>query len=203
MGLSSNAASSLPTFAPRARACLLAIGISLIVSPPLAAQDDAGVTGEVDTSADETSPPQSAPPERLILDLSVTVPEDPSDVLVQNDCEEENDAARIANEIIVCRNLGKATDGSFDKAEWEKRYAEKTKGISTPNTFGIPNHGNSIGFGSVPPPAYILDFDELPETPEGSDAERIARGLPPLGEEELSEEEERERRAALGLSTPE
>ncbi|MEP0189204.1 MAG: hypothetical protein ABJP70_04015 [Erythrobacter sp.] len=200
--MSSNAASSLPTFAPKSRARLLAFGISLVISAPLTAQDGADVTGEVDTS-EETSPPQPARPERLILDLSVTVPEDPSDVLVQNDCDEENDAARIANEIIVCRDLGKATDGSFDKAEWEKRYAEKTKGISTPNTFGIPNHGNAIGFGSVPPPAYILDFDELPETPEGSDADRIARGLPPLGEEELSEEEERARRAALGLSAPE
>ena len=35
--------------------------------------------------------------------------------------------------------------------------------------------------GSVPPPAYLIDFDELPETPPGSDAERAAQGLAPRG----------------------
>lgn len=33
-----------------------------------------------------------------------------------------------------------------------------------------------IGFGSVPPPAYFIDFDELPDAPEGSDADRISKG---------------------------
>lgn len=33
-----------------------------------------------------------------------------------------------------------------------------------------------IGFGSVPPPAYFIDFDELPDAPEGSDADKIAKG---------------------------
>lgn len=35
----------------------------------------------------------------------------------------------------------------------------------------------------IPPcpkdPAYIVDFSELPETPEGSDADRVGRGLAP------------------------
>jgi hypothetical protein len=33
-----------------------------------------------------------------------------------------------------------------------------------------------IGFGSVPPPTYFIDFDELPDAPEGSDADRISKG---------------------------
>ncbi len=175
----------------------------MAMATPLAAQDDTDVTsGAQDTAPSETAEP-AAPPERLILDLSVTVPKDESDALIENDCVEENDAATISNTIIVCRDRGKSSDGSFDKAEWEKRYAEKTKGTSTPNTFGIANHGNAIGFGAPPPPAIIIDFDDLPDTPEGSNADRIARGLPPLGEKELSEEEERARRETLGLSTPE
>jgi len=32
-----------------------------------------------------------------------------------------------------------------------------------------------------PPPALIIDIEALPEAPAGSDADRIARGLPPIG----------------------
>jgi hypothetical protein len=32
-----------------------------------------------------------------------------------------------------------------------------------------------------PPPAIVVDFSALPEAPPGSDADRIARGLPPVG----------------------
>lgn len=39
--------------------------------------------------------------------------------------------------------------------------------------------GGCIGFGSVPPPAYIVDFSQIPEAPAGSDAERIAKGEAP------------------------
>lgn len=172
--------------------------IAISSAGPLAAQDDAAVT-----ETQETAPTPETPPERQVLNLSVTVPRDESDRLIEKDCEEANDAATITNEIVVCRELGEASDGAWNKEEWEKRYAEKTKGGSTPNTFGIPNHGNPIGFGKVPPPAYIVDFDKLPEAPAGSDADRIARGLPPLGKSEnLSEEEEKARREALGIKPP-
>ncbi|MEM6476026.1 MAG: hypothetical protein AAF687_07665 [Pseudomonadota bacterium] len=200
--MSSNAATSLRNLAG------LGFMVGLIGVVPVAAQDDAAVTPPEETSdaepPQETAPePEQEPePERLILDLSVTVPKDPSDKLIEQDCEEANDAGRVANEIIVCRQLGEATDGSFDKSEWEKRYAEKTKGPSTPDTFGIPNHGNPIGFGSVPPPALIIDVGALPEAPPGSDADRIARGLPPLeGNRELTEEEERARRLGVDAQT--
>jgi hypothetical protein len=68
--------------------------------------------------------------------------------------------------------------------------------------FGIPDNGKGIGIGGVPPPALIIDVEALPQAPAGSDADRIARGLPPLGQEELSEEEIRKRRKALGLPPP-
>ena len=44
-----------------------------------------------------------------------------------------------------------------------------------------PEKGVCIGFGSPPPPAYLIDFSKLPETPKGSDADRIANGLAPRG----------------------
>lgn len=40
-----------------------------------------------------------------------------------------------------------------------------------------------IRFGNVPPPVYMIDFDELPETPPGSDAERVGQGLAPTGDQ--------------------
>ena len=55
-----------------------------------------------------------------------------------------------------------------------------------PDLFGIPNHGVVVArgcfIGPCPPPkALIIDIEALPEAPPGSDADRIARGLPPLG----------------------
>lgn len=35
--------------------------------------------------------------------------------------------------------------------------------------------------GCPPPPAYIFDISELPEAPEGSDADKIAKGEKPAG----------------------
>ena len=140
------------------------------------------------------------------VDLSVTVPKDPSDELLQQDCEEEADAGKISGEIVVCRRLGEASDGSWNKEEWERNYAKRTafKGApGTPNTFGIANHGNAIGFGKVPPPAIFIDVEALPQAPKGSDADRIARGLPPLGESaEPTPEQIAERRRKLGLDAP-
>ena len=39
-----------------------------------------------------------------------------------------------------------------------------------------PEKGGCVGFGWVPPPAYMVDFSELPDAPPGSDADRIAKG---------------------------
>jgi hypothetical protein len=106
----------------------------------------------------------------------------------------------------VCREVG--TDNSAltgNRAVTQKRYAQETanKGKpAAPDLFGIPDNGKGIGFGKAPPPAITVDFAALPKAPAGSDADRIARGLAPLGqEEELSEEQERARREAEGIKT--
>jgi hypothetical protein len=201
--LSSNAA----LLSPKTRLLCPVLGsaaLALLFSQPLVAQDDPAVTDGSQESATETETETAAPPRRRqFIDLSVTVPREESDRLLEEDCEEEADAARIANEIIVCRQLGEASDGSWNKEAWERDYARRTQGGSTPDTFGIANHGNSIGFGSVPPPALIIDVEALPEAPEGTDADRIARGLPPLGRDaEPTPEEIAARRRALGLDAP-
>ena len=201
-GLSSNAM-------PVVRFSKLAIPLAALLAAEIsvAAQGADDAPDEVqEVEAGEASEPPTQRRQFTGIDLSVTVPKDESDRLLEEDCEEEADAGRIAGEIVVCRQLGEASDGSWNKEEWEKGYAERTafKGDpGTPNTFGIANHGNAIGFGSVPPPAIFIDVEALPQAPAGSDADRIARGLPPLGEDpEPTPEEIAERRRALGLDAP-
>lgn len=196
--MSSNAAAPVQKISVWA---VLLAGLSLSLPATAAAQDAAGDEAQDDTPAAEAAPPPRPP--RDIINLSVTVPREESDQLLEQDCEVEADAARIANEIVVCRQLGEASDGSWNKEDFERGYAERTQGEQPVDTFGIANHGNAIGFGSVPPPALMIDVEALPQAPEGSDADRIARGLPPLGQDpEPSPEEIAERRRAAGLEAP-
>jgi hypothetical protein len=183
----------------------------LAVSSAVRAQDDDVVTlnGEPVTTTGATGEPPDRPAENSTrIDLSVTVPSGEVNEAQARQCEDEADAGAISGEIIVCRRIGE--DGtnyySGSRSAAQKRFAEETMNAGVPpapNVFGIPNHGNPIGFGSPPPPALIIDVQALPKAPPGSDADRISRGLPPLGQDEdLSEEEVRKRREALGLPPP-
>ena len=131
-----------------------------------------------------------APPEpdsgRLVIDILDTPAAVQEDILAEEQCEEEADAGQIANQIVVCRALGETTDGVYDHQDFLRRYAESTQGPKTPD-FILSCHDQGwppgcVRLGSVPPPALIIDVEALPEAPPGSDADRIARGLPALGE---------------------
>lgn len=177
---------------------------------PLAAQDDQAVTQDTPEAPDTQETAGDEPPASRRqfegINLTVTVPKNESDARLIEDCEDEADVGIISGEIVVCRRLGEATDGSWNREDFERRYAEETAfrdAPRTPDTFGIANHGNAIGFGSVPPPALIIDVEALPDAPDGSDADRIARGLPPLGRDpEPTPEEIAARRRAAGLDAP-
>ncbi len=189
---------------------ILALSAGLAFAPPLSAQDDGGVTDNAETARlnSETTAETANPGRPAPIDLTVTVPRGEVNEAQVQECLDNEEAATISGDIVVCRRIGESGENSFSgsREEARKRYAEETafKGSPPPpDLFGIPNHGNSIGFGSVPPPALIIDVGALPEAPAGSDADRIARGLPPLGQDEdLSEEEIRKRREALGLPPP-
>lgn len=134
---------------------------------------------------------------RLVIDILAEVEREMSagEEIAYEACLAEQDAARLRAEIIVCRR--KAEDGAdysgFDKEEWERDYARRTQGVKTPNVAGAggtimtPGEGSLITvtvtqkFGDPPPPALIIDVAALPQAPAGSDADRIARGLAPLG----------------------
>ena len=179
---------------------MLAVIAALWLGAPVRAQDDTAATPPA------AEPSETAPP-RPIVNVLVTVPRGEVNEAQARECVDQADASTISGEIVVCRDIG--DDGSNalseSRAAAQKRYAQETafKGAPrAPEAFGIPDNGKGIGFGGVPPPAVFIDVEALPTAPAGSDADRIARGLPPLGEGgELSEEEEKARREALGIKT--
>jgi hypothetical protein len=186
---------------------------SVLITSPLAAQNEGAVTTDaagIDEPQAATPAPVTPPPPRRVLDLMITVPRNESDRLLEEDCEEEADAARIANEIVVCRQVGEGTDGSWNKGEFEQSYAQRTQGEQPVDVAGggvFRGPATVSGLCVIPPcppeAALIIDIEALPEAPEGSDADRIARGLPPLGKDgELSPEEIQRRRRAAGLDAP-
>lgn len=131
------------------------------------------------------------------------------------ECEDALEAGEISGEIVVCRRLENDNEHRFSGSHeaWLKDYAERTQGFNTipaPDVAGAGIFRGAPTFGGMcflPPcptgPALIVDFEALPDAPAGSDADRIARGLPPLGQDEQpSEEELRKRREALGLPPP-
>lgn len=211
-GLSSKATPVVPGFRKVTRVRGL-LALTLAIGAPLAAQDDTAATPAPPpvTAEAETSPPSPTAPEAPPrINLLVTVPRSEVNQAQAKQCEERADAGTLSGEIVVCRDLGGDGTGlTGSRAESQKRYAEETalKGAPRAPDFiaDCKDQGNPfgcVGFGKAPPPAYIVDFDALPTAPAGSDADRIAQGLPPLNEDrELTEEEEKARREALGIKT--
>lgn len=173
-------------------AALLAFCAAVAGAAPARAQDGATAT----------------PPERI--DLTITRP---PPVSTEEACKRQREAAVISGEIVVCGSAPAQDQRITSREEAQNRYAEATKGGSTPDVAGPgifrgPATVSGIcikGFFNCPkPPALMVDVTSLPQAPPGSDADRIARGLPPRGEDAatptrpLSAEE----RAELGLPAP-
>lgn len=162
---------------------------------------------QAQADAGTDAPQEEAESPRSPINIMITVPRGEVNEAAMQECEDEADAGTISGDIVVCRRRAASGEERFSsRDEAKRRYAEETAfkdAPRAPDMFGIADNGKGIGIGGVPPPALIIDVGALPEAPEGSDADRIARGLPPLGQdEELSEEEIRERREALGLPPP-
>lgn len=108
------------------------------------------------------------------------------------DCTEEQEAAIISGEILVCRRIVDRSQYRYSSPDdAEARYARETMNKGDPRTPDVDGPGifkgppTVSGLCLIPPcpapAAYIIDFDALPETPPGSDADRVGRGLAPLG----------------------
>lgn len=160
-----------------------------LVTPTLA-QERQSIPG----ISSETSAPQDG-----TIDLLASAPEGELDARRIEECERETDAAQISGEIVVCREIVEDNSHYYsgDRDSARQRYAEETQyadALQTPNVDGEGITGRlPFGVGATmkgcffppcpPPPALIVDVTALPEAPPGSDADRIARGLPPIGDE--------------------
>lgn len=138
---------------------------------------------------------RAEPPEEI--DILADVPEETRASPAQIEaCRRDQEAAIISDEIVVC---GKVADQSqyrtMSREDAQRRYAEET---NKQGAFGAPDFAPDVAgpgiFRGKPtvsglclplscPPALpeFIDVSALPQAPPGSDADRIARGLPPIG----------------------
>lgn len=149
-----------------------------------------------DTERQDSTPDQKdtvTQPEGGVLDLTLRDNSN-MDAFDLERCDEEIDAATVSRTIIVCRKRTDAAVSGFDKEKWEKDYAKRTQGQQPVEVAGegITGKHAAGGGGTIrgclpglqkcpPPSALIVDVTALPQAPAGSDADRIARGLPPIG----------------------
>ena len=152
----------------------------------------AAPTATAAQQAEPIAPPtQASPPDRIdLLAQSREIASENAEGELEN-CSETDEATLISGEIVVCRRSRDDTAAyGFDKKAWQERYAAETRGadpvdVAGPGIFrGAPTVGGLCIPGlqkCPPPPAIVVDFAALPDAPPGSDADRIARGLPPLG----------------------
>ncbi|MDY7097906.1 MAG: hypothetical protein SXU28_07190 [Pseudomonadota bacterium] len=132
--------------------------------------------------------------DRGVIDiLSRAAETAPPDELDIRECDKETEAAELSGEIIVCRQRGERPADYFSgsREDWLKKYAYESRNYNAPPTPDVAGAGifrgepSISGLCFIPPcpeePALLIDVTKLPPPPKESDAERIARGLPPRG----------------------
>lgn len=179
----------------RAAIAIAVATLAGVAALPVAAQD--GATG--------------SPPERIDLTITRERPPDPRQ---EEACRRQREAAIITGEIVVCGAGPREDQRITSREEAQNRYAAETQGrgpVQLPE-YGIFRGPATIGGLCVPgilncpkPPAIFVDVAALPQAPPGSDADRIGRGLAPLGEDEsavVARQTAAQQREELGLPAP-
>lgn len=155
------------------------------------------------------APVGAAPPETIDI-LVDTVPKQ---VGTDADCRAEREAAIISGEIVVCGERPQDLEQRlYTDEENASRYARETMNKGAPRAPDVTGEFVFKGPATIsglcllaacpPPPALFIDVAGLPEAPEGSDADRIARGLPPLGSGEEPSPIRAVAQEELGLPPP-
>src|SRR3546814_101038 len=107
----------------------------------------------------------------------------------------DREASILSGEIVVCRRKRDQSEfRTLPSEDAQTRYAQETMNKGNPQTPDVSGEGIFKGpatvsglciIGPCPkPPALFIDVTALPQAPPGSDADRIAHGLPPLGLED-------------------
>lgn len=130
---------------------------------------------------------------RIVIDILAAVPQSRPDPIDEAECTRQQEAARISGEIVVCAPP-RSHDQYRTTSDSQNRYAEETAFAGDPQTPDVAGSGIFKGPATVsglcvippcpPPKAIIIDVQALPQAPPGSDADRIGRGLPPIGNDD-------------------
>jgi hypothetical protein len=139
------------------RAFLAAMALTASLSAPARAQDAAGPTAEqaIERGKEVFGPPPPKPrcgsggPGEIVI----CAPGNGDEFRVQSTAELDPDSLEAK----------RLLDGGIPRAPQVGTVIDCSR-------------GGCIGFGSVPPPAYIIDFSTIPEPPPGSDADLISKG---------------------------
>lgn len=81
--------------------------------------------------------------------------------------------------IVVCREWEDGEKYLFERPTRADTEVTGSGAPRAPDVFGMApcsSYTVCVGFGSVPPPAYMVDFTSLPETPADSEAARLYGG---------------------------
>ena len=138
-------------------------------------------------------------PERV--DILADPPPPIPDKAAEDECRRQQDVALVRGEIVVCAPPPDTAQYRLEqRGDSQARYARET---NRQGEFGAPDGVNGVAGNGIfrgkpsvgglcvippcpPPPVYMIDFSSLPETPPGSDADRVGRGLPPRGEDDAA-----------------
>lgn len=114
------------------------------------------------------------------------------------ECRRQQEAAMLREEIVVCGTPDDQSEyRTVSRKDAQARYARET---NTQGAFGAPDYAPDVAgpgifrgkptIGGICMPLScpramprMIDLTALPEAPPGSDADRIARGLPPVGDD--------------------
>lgn len=167
---------------------------------PIDLGSDAQTSGEPPQQIDILVPPQTS---------------EAADAVELKECADQTERGVVQGEIVVCRELPADTSQIYSgsREAWLKAYAERTKNKGTlptpdvagPGIFrGEPTISGLCFIGPCPKdPALIVDVEAIPPPPEGSDAERVAKGLAPVESDDAPLDDDSRRRIAAELGLPE
>lgn len=158
--------------------------------------------------------PTGEPPQSIDILAPATTSEAASAAELK-ECADNREAGIVSGEIVVCREAGEdaAQMLSGSREAWLKAYAERTQNAGTlpppdvagPGIFRGPPNISGLCF--IPPcpkeTALIVDVKAIEAPPAGSDAERVAKGLPPREGDAAELDAEAKRRIAEQLGLPE
>lgn len=159
--------------------------------------------------------PTSAEPPSQIDILVPPQASEAADAAELKECADQTERGVVAGEIVVCRALPADTSQIYSgsREAWMKGYAQRTMNAGTlppPDVAGAgifrgPPTVSGLCF--IPPcpkdAALMVDVEAIPPPPEGSDAERVAKGLKPIEGDDAPLDDDTRRRVEAELGLPE